>query len=292
MKSCSFCIPCKAKRFYSVTCLSTKDEELRRKTMAAVLKSISRAVEKTECPSFAGTVQSELIAKLTGNKDPFRKQKLDAIRRAKKIYPEFEKWVLSGKSDYGRFERALKLAIAGNALELSAPNYSVEMGRLRDEMRSLLGMKLSIDDTRKIYGRVTKASNVLYLCDNCGEAVFDVPLIREIIRHAALTIAVCSEPMDEDISFNEAKLVGLGKMAPVIGKGRSYGVWKKKAPKEFWKKLGNASLIIAKGMANYETLDEYKEVAKGRTAFLLLVKCPAVGASLRQKEGSLVAKTV
>ncbi len=58
MKVSSFCAPCKAKRFYEVTCLSTKDEGKRKRTMAAVLASIRKAMEEKDCPSFAGTKES------------------------------------------------------------------------------------------------------------------------------------------------------------------------------------------------------------------------------------------
>ncbi len=291
MKVASFCAPCKAKRFYDVTCLSTKDGGLRKKTMGAVLANIRKAMETNDCPSFAGTVQSEIIRRMTGNRDPFRKQKLEAIGRAKRIFPEFERWVLNGKSDYERFRRAVKLAVAGNALELSAPNYSVDMGKLRSEMKRLL-KSISVDDTKKLFENVRKGKDVLYLCDNCGEAVFDVLLIQEINRYAPVTIAVASEPMDEDVSLEEMNCLGLDKLAPVIGKGRTYGVWKKRAPWRFWKRLEKAGLIVAKGMGNYETLDEYKRIAKGRTAFLLVVKCPVVEANLGIPRGSLVVRMV
>ncbi|MFH1471094.1 MAG: ARMT1-like domain-containing protein, partial [Candidatus Micrarchaeota archaeon] len=244
------------------------------------------------CPSFAGTVESEIVERITKNDDPYKEKKLDAIKKAKRVFPKLEKWVRGGGSDYERFRRALKLAVAGNALEMSAPNYSVNMKGLHEEMKRIIGSGLAVDHTRKIFEKVKKAHGVLYLCDNCGEAVFDVPLIREIKRYADVTIGVSSEPMDEDLSIKEAKAVGLDKIAPVVGKGRSYGVWKKTSPKSFWNKLEGTGLVIAKGMANYETLDEYGGLAKGRTALLFLVKCPVVGANLRLKEGSLVAKMI
>ena len=290
MKLSSFCVPCKGKRFYEVTCLSTKSERKRKSTMDYVVKSIAESAKTKECPSFAGTKQSELIMRLTGNKDPYRKKKLDVIKRAKAIYPEFEKRVFGGETDYERFRRAAVIAVAGNALELSAPNHKIELANLRKEMWKLVKGGLACDDLKKIIGKANGAESILYLCDNCGEAVFDRLLISELKKCAPLTIAVASSPVDEDVSMKEAGLLGLGKLASVVGKGRTYGVWKEKAPKGFWKKLEGAGLIIAKGMGNYETLTEYPKLARGRTAFLFMVKCEPVGKSIGLRKGSLVAK--
>ncbi len=292
MKTTSFCAHCKAKRFYEVTCLSTADEALRRRCMLPVLKSISNAIETRDCPSFAGTVQSDIILEITGNRDPYRKKKREVIRRAKELYPKFHRWVEKGKTPYMRFKRALMVAVAGNTLELSAPNHKVNLDAMEKDMWKLVREKLDVDDAREIFLRIKKAKNVLYLCDNCGEAVFDKVLMNEIKKYAEVTAAVASVPLDEDVSLDEAALVGLEKVAPIIGKGRSYGVWKKRAPEKFWELLMNADLIIAKGMANYETLDEYKSSTVNRTCYLLRVKCEPVALSLGLEKGALIAKLV
>ena len=90
----------------------------------------------------------------------------------------------------------------------------------------------------------------------------------------------------------EIKEAGLAGLAPFVGKGRSYGVWKERAPKSFWNRLDAADLIIGKGMANYETLDEYKKEVRGRAACIFLVKCETVGNSIRVKKGEPVAKVL
>ncbi|MFH1447672.1 MAG: ARMT1-like domain-containing protein [Candidatus Micrarchaeota archaeon] len=288
MKTTSFCAPCKAERFYEVTCLSTRDERLRKECMVAVLANIRKAIKRGDCPSFAGTVQSELIMDITGNRDPYRKKKRDVIRAAKRIFPSFREWVSDGKTPYERFKRAVKLAVAGNTLELSAPNHKAHVERMEDEMKQLVKKALTADDIKEIFKNVKNSKEVLYLCDNCGEAVFDIPLISEINKHSSVTAVVSSVPMDEDVSLEEIELVGLGDI-PVVGKGRSYGVWKKRAPEGFWRRFETADFIIAKGMANYETLDEYRDVVGGRAACLLRVKCPTVGASLGFGMDSMIA---
>jgi damage-control phosphatase, subfamily I len=291
MKVSSFCAPCKAKRFYEVTCLSTKDEKKRMQCMQAVMKDISRAMAEQDCPSFAGTKQSGIIRKISGNPDPYGKMKKEVILRAKAVYPGLETWVSEGKTDFERFRRAVQVSIAGNALELSAPNYSLNIESLQGEMKKLLKKKIN-GNLRGLFEKAKKAKGIVFLCDNCGEAVLDKLLIKELAKFAPVKIAVASVPVDEDISLKEAKSVGLNALGKVVGKGRSYGVWKKKSPKEFWETLKSADLVIAKGMANYETLDEYKELFGNRATCLLLVKCPTVEKSLGIKKGSMVAKTL
>lgn len=290
MKTSSFCAHCSAKRFHEVICLSSRSERTRKKATLAVLSNIRKAVEGGQCPSFAGTEQSEIVFRITGNRDPYARKKMEVIELAKSIYPEFERWVANGRTQKERFRRAAMLAIAGNCLELSAPNYAVDLKKLKGRMWELVRKRPAANDIDGIFEKVKKAKTVLYLCDNCGEAVFDMPLISEIKKHAGVTIAVNSVPMDEDVSVREAKLIGLNSLARVIGKGRSYGVWKERAPKEFWKAFEDADFVIAKGMANFETLDEYKKLVRGRTACLLVVKCVTVGGALGLGKGDMAAK--
>jgi hypothetical protein len=65
------------------------------------------------------------------------------------------------------------------------------------------------------------------------------------------------------------------------------GVCLEEAPAELKEALANASLIISKGMANYETMSEesYRPIA-----YLLKVKCDPVGEDIGAPLGCSVAR--
>jgi hypothetical protein len=60
-----------------------------------------------------------------------------------------------------------------------------------------------------------------------------------------------------------------------------------KIPDDLREAIDRCSLIIAKGMANYEALTEHRELPP--TAYLMAVKCPTIAEEVGVPEGSLVA---
>jgi len=76
--------------------------------------------------------------------------------------------------------------------------------------------------------------------------------------------------------MDDAVYVGMDKVAKVITNGSEYlGVCMNHVPEEFINTLYNANLIIAKGHANFESLEQ-DDMVKGKAFFLLKVKCEYV----------------
>ncbi|RLI75375.1 hypothetical protein DRP05_14900, partial [Archaeoglobales archaeon] len=88
--------------------------------------------------------------------------------------------------------------------------------------------------------------------------------------------------------IEDAKLAGVDKIADEVltnGKG-AIGVIEEELPQITLERLENADIIIAKGMANYESLSEsrFKPIA-----FLLTAKCEPVAKDIGVKVGDMVA---
>lgn len=288
MKVYEDCAPCMIRRVYESAC-QISDSQTVFKCMKAVFKLMSRGFYKNTSPSWLGTLQSELVQKITKNKDPFSEKKLFAIKNANKYSDEFKKYISEEKEPFERFRKAILVAICGNTIEVSAPHHKININNIREELEKGIKDGFEIDHTKKIFERIKGAKRILYICDNAGEAVFDKLLIEEIKKYAKVVIAVASGPINDDITIKEAKLIGLDKVAPIIGKGKCFGIWKKRANKRFWKELKNIDFIVAKGMGCYETLTEYSYITKGKSALLFRVKCSAVAKDVGAKIGSNIA---
>ena len=102
-------------------------------------------------------------------------------------------------------------------------------------------------------------------------------MIEEIKRESpriAVTFAVKSGPASNDATRADAKAVGLQELADVIETGgAALGVPRSASSPEFWRIFAESDMVISKGHANYETLDE---TAHPALYFLVTVKCAIV----------------
>ncbi len=146
---------------------------------------------------------------------------------------------------------------------------------------------LDVDDTERMKSML---GEVVYLADNCGEIVFDTLLFEEIRKLGGrITLVVRGAPILNDVTMKEVKELGIDKKVDrILTTGsNAIGVCLKEAPPELADALGRASLIISKGMANYETMSEYdfKPIA-----YLLKTKCESVAEAMGLSRNMNVAR--
>lgn len=121
------------------------------------------------------------------------------------------------------------------------------------------------------------------LGDNAGETVFDRFLIQAIGKR--VVYAVKGHPVTNDATMDDARAAGLHQVAELISSGSAApGTIEKYCTPQFIKLLHSAPLVIAKGMANFETLWESLPSAY----FLLKVKCPINARLVGVPQGSFV----
>ncbi len=146
---------------------------------------------------------------------------------------------------------------------------------------------LAIDHTEMIARRTAR---IVYFTDNCGEIVMDALLIRHLKELGSqVTLAVKGAPILNDATCEDARLLALERLVDRLtttGSG-DIGVTLEKAPADLVDALQEATLIIAKGMANYESLTEYADLPP--IAYLMAVKCDTIAESVGVPKGSLVA---
>ena len=186
---------------------------------------------------------------------------LDRFRQEK---AESNRFVLERMEDIrSRIARAedpvlagLQFAILGNYLDFSALRGQVSFDKLSDMLDQALNMELDQEDYRTFRRQLEEGKKLLYLTDNAGEIGFDRLFAEEIAKaHPQLEITFC---VRGDIAINDATRLdaeAVGIPFRVIDNGNNIpGTQLDRLGEEARQALAESDVILAKGMANVETM--------------------------------------
>lgn len=147
---------------------------------------------------------------------------------------------------------------------------------------------LTVDDTDAI---LRLAGRVVYLTDNCGEIVFDRLVVEFLKANGSnITLAVRDAPILNDATRDDAISLGFDRIVDHLtttGGGAEIGIDLNKIPRDLADAIDHCTLIIAKGMANYESLSMCEGLPP--VAFLMAVKCQPVADDVGVPVGSKIA---
>lgn len=255
---------------------ATTNPALRFRAMTDLLRLLKNEFTPSAVPADLGTKRDRLIARVTGNPDPYKRSKRLSNEKALKLLPYARKIVDAGYTQEDRFKKACLMAIVGNVMEFDIPGHKFTSGSLRKGIREA-AKDLVVDDVGKAYDLAKKANTVLYLTDNAGEIVFDTLLVEQLKNMGVkVIVAVKGGPIINDATMEDAEVSGMTKIADkVITTGtNTVGLAPKEASAEFLDTYNSVDLIVAKGMGYAETLTEFK--LKKPHLLLFRTKCTPV----------------
>jgi len=230
-------------------------------------------------PQIASAVHRLAYSRL-GTGDPFRRLKEESTTRAldvcRKVRPHL-----------GTFRDHVLASVIGNTFDYGVKSHTVN-DNFSQYFEKEFQLGLAIDDCDRI---LPLASDVVYFTDNCGEIVFDRLLLESLHRIGAkVTLAVREEPILNDATLEEALALHMDRFADVIthtGCGCEIGVRLDCMPEPLRQAMKTCTLVISKGMANYESLSEYHDLPP--IAYLMAVKCEPIADEVGVPRGSKVA---
>jgi uncharacterized protein with ATP-grasp and redox domains len=200
--------------------------------------------------------------------DPYREVKKNFNLLALELYPALTQKVRLSPNP---LEAAVQLAIAGNIIDFGIHTH-LQTADVHRSIESSLQAPLDPKAFSHFCQSLKEAHNILYLGDNAGEILFD----RLLIEHLPLekvTLAVRGGPIINDALREDAEMVGLSDLVPIIDNGdNAPGTILDMCSPEFVSRFQQADLVIAKGQGNFETLSEVQK----RIFFLFKAKCPVV----------------
>jgi len=203
--------------------------------------------------------------------DPWEAEKKTSTELALKLMDRLSE--LPGW-DPESFESRVRLAVSGNILDFSV-YADLDIAVALDTMYSAFTKPVDVAAISLLKARMDSARSILWVFDNCGEAVFDRFLIEPY--RDKVTLAVRGKPAFNDLTRIELAASGYSEdfaAGGVVSNDDGVpGVVDATCGKAFREAFDAADLIVAKGQANFETMNERTDKT---IAFLFLAKCPVV----------------
>jgi len=267
MKSTIDCIYCYLRQ--AVNCM--KHAEVPKENQPEILYSLMDVIKELDTkssPCYNSTFTIRKTYELSNCHDPFIKEKTESNYKAMELLK-----FLGDSINYSDLHGLFVLSSAGNIID-SGIIFEYDIAKT---MKETLESKFSIDHFNIFNKKLKNAERILYLGDNCGEIVFDMPAVRFLSELGKdVYYAVKSAPILNDALMDDAIFAGIDKYATVIETGSGFlGVNPNDSSDDFMALLNGADLVIAKGQANFESLDDYPG-GEGKIFFILKIKCDGI----------------
>ena len=290
MKIDARCPHCLLSRVHYEAGLSTDDEQLIHKTVMAGVDVLKDTYKPGIPAGLVSTAIHRKVYAVLNDPDPYLELKQLSNKVANEVLPIAKKRIYEDEPKDGEiFRRAVLASVIGNYFDFGVMGFDVAPDVFDETFTELFKRGLDVDDTSRMLGML---DDVVYVADNCGEILLDT-LVFEIIRKMGgnITLVVRGAPILTDVTMDDVHEFGIDKKVDrVLTTGSdAIGVCFDDAPAELMEAFDNASLILSKGMANYETLSERNF---GPIAYLLRTKCESVAEDMGLKMGYSVARLV
>ncbi|MDD1716414.1 MAG: ARMT1-like domain-containing protein [Methanolinea sp.] len=230
-------------------------------------------------PEIASAIHRRAYSML-GNDDPFRELKSESTRQAMEV-------CRSVRPRLHSFRDFVLASIIGNTFDYGVRDHAVHPDFHRYfEYEFVSG--LYVDDCDRI---LPLASRLVYFTDNCGEIVFDRLLLQYLQGTGShITLALRDAPVLNDATLAEARELHLDRYVDTMtttGCGCEIGVRLDCMPADLEAAMEECTLVLSKGMANYESLSTYKDLPP--VAYLMAVKCDPVAEDVGVPRGVKIA---
>jgi uncharacterized protein with ATP-grasp and redox domains len=277
------CYPCFLRQALEAARMNGANEAEQRAVLGQVLRILETVDLAATPPEIAYQVHGVVRGALQVG-DPYRALKAASTHQALALYAHLKTLVESATDP---LEVAVRLAIVGNLIDYGPPGAPADAAALQAAVATALQRPLAINHLEAFRNRLADAEQVLYLADNAGETVFDRVLIETLARPT--TYVVKGGPVLNDALFEDALTAGLDGVARIINNGSDApGTILDQCSAVLRAEFDAASLILAKGQANYETLSDCRR----EVFFLLQVKCPVIAQHVGVPVGSMVIQQV
>jgi len=272
------CYPCFLRQALNAARHVGANDSQQSAVMKKVLALLQRIQPNLTPPEIAYRVH-RIVRNTVVATDPYREAKAISTKKALALYPQLERLV--AQSD-DALDMAIRISVAGNIIDFGVWD---QIKDLSYAVEKVINQPFHIDDTNLLRKKLTRTGNVLFLADNAGETVFDRVLIETL--PAPVIYAVKGSPILNDATKEDAVAAGLDQCTTLLSNGTDApGTILSLCSEEFRRIYTAASLVIAKGQANYETLSE----AGSKVFCLLQVKCPVIAGDIDAPVESIVVR--
>jgi damage-control phosphatase, subfamily I len=287
LRMASNCYPCILDRAKFECDLVFSREDDKKAAMEELLDYM--VGHKGGVPALVGTQRENIIKQRSENADPYQRLKEESNHVALDLLPLAEEFYENADD---KIESLIRIASAANSMEFGVKGHDFDNSTFAGVFLNTLSEKLH-GDIGEVKRRLCSFSNIFYLTDNCGEAVFDLFVIDKLIgmgKH--VVVGSKSEPVLNDVTMRELSAM-TDMEVEVIATGNVVGTALEHLEPEARALLFDPGwLILSKGMGNFETISEFEEQLSGRLIYLMRAKCEPVAMVIGVPKGTLVAKSI
>jgi hypothetical protein len=221
------------------------------------------------------------------NKDPYLDLKRRSNSAAEQMLPKAREFV---GAHVDSLRAACIVSIAGNILD-----FGIDIGidgpeQFGVQFDQVVRQGIGLDQVDRFRTLLEGAKNVVFLTDNAGEIVLDRLLVEQI-QYMGVHVhgVVKGEPILTDATADDLKDTGMDKVFDSWSTTGQFavGIDLDRVPQELMQVLRRADLIIAKGMANYESLsgENLRPVV-----YIFRAKCRPVAEAIGARKDDNVVK--
>ncbi len=270
------CVPCLLQRVIYEADLVGASESRQQEVIQQTARCLLDEYGPERASSSVATEVHRLAYELLDSDDPYAALKQRSNEMATRLLPTAETYIRESDDP---LKAAVVCSIVGNSIDYGIAGSATSPEELEQRFAGDVERGLQHDDMDAL--REHLHGDVLYFTDNCGEIVLDRLVCRELKCHhdVSLTLVVKGAPILTDATLEDAEALELGDVVDDIATtgGFAIGVDMDALPARVRRALDDASLVIAKGMANYEA---FSETAIRPMAYLLKVKCKSISEAM------------
>ncbi|MEA2071467.1 MAG: ARMT1-like domain-containing protein, partial [Asgard group archaeon] len=187
-------------------------------------------------------------------------------------------------------------SIGANMVDFSTGGHTVDFTKIMQNFLDFPSEGLAINDFKKLYKNYTKANEIIFLSDNCGEIVIDNLIVKQMVEEGKIVyLGLKGAPIANDCMIEDFQEAGLQNYASnLFAVSSAYGWNLHEVTTEFKKLLNNCDLLIVKGQSNFEStlnnLVRYPEKDFPPLYCVLRTKCEVITERLGVPLGSNIIK--
>ena len=284
------CSACIANSLKTLIPLLAENESEQNRLFSIAFKRLSEGYRDNLTPILLSIQLYQELYKIGGVKDPYLEIKRLSNESALSALPLIEKKtdVLEG---YDRLRACLAASIAGNVIDYNTAEHNPDLGALVEVFDSILAEGFALDDSEHLWRSLTsRTGNLLYLADNAGEVILDIPFLRFLKELGwKTTFVVKGQAMINDATEDDVRGTEIEELTTVANSGAwAHGVPVEYVSKEFLQLMAESDIVISKGQANIETVPEIQQSTGVETYYITKAKCSHISQAVRAKRGDNV----
>lgn len=284
------CSACIVNSLRTLIPILTKNEGEQYELFNLAYKRLSEGYANNLTPIMLSvTLYQELYSK-GGVEDPYQEIKERSTEAALKAMPIIEKRIAEFDG-MENFRACLAASIAGNLIDFNTVEHNPDLDTLVEVFNEILDEGFALDDSHQLWETIrTRTGNVLFLGDNAGEVILDIPLLRFLKESGwEITFVVKGKSMINDATREDVRGTEIEELTTIADSGAwAHGVPIEFVSEEFLNLFKESDLVISKGQANIETVPKIQQKAGVETYYITKAKCSHISQAIGAKRGDNV----